>query len=1017
MKRLFTADGKLIVLLGGFLAMCVALSGCATVNTKNFAEGIRVMTGRGGTKEERDTIKEIVPDARDLSTYQPKPEWQTVFRADATDFLEFVSPDRFLVGMVQLGSTLAEPDFGGVELYDARTGERIWEGKRKNIPNGSYTVLSADPVILLYGASTKQLYFTALDPKSGQTLWEREVRQPGIASYDWEKGLIVAGAHTENGLELSALRVQDCSQAWSQTLPIAPPPKGNDAKPLEIATARDDANLIVAADQVFKIAVQTGEIVWKTENPVGRGAALYPTNQGLIVVGGNRLWMMDGAKGSLKWGPLDFKGEIVTVSAPGDSNATAFLSAREVNDLVKRDTIYGLSLVSGKKMWERPAPMPVWSPFLYVSGKLFFATGGSLECLDGRTGEVRSSAKFPPAWGWAPITEGEVPDALLMRGERVILASEKNGVAAFSLKDGKPVWRQPLNFFQGGHFWYATKEAELSTAAQMAGRLRKTAEEDRKWWSNWMSTTDYLTVENSYTMTKEQRDQARGKLGATMMLTQSLLAFSSALDMSLKGAAVTDLIKRKELELNNTVMLQARVLQGKYWVRPFNKRGTSVAIVDLDTGKRVDVQYSAPNIGMSVYGVRLPCIRISPDGEHFVTAEIGLDDTKFEKYVKFKWGMPYPSVLSYDLAKLQFRDTIWDDSDLELAAENGDLEKVKTLLKGGAWVDSRSVLGTTALTGAAMNGRGEVVRLLISSGADVNHGKGTGHRSAIEMAAYGGHSSIVKMLLDAGAEPGEAAQLAAMRGHGDTVMVFREAGLLQVKSLEDAISFGNANDVKPYVKDKKDADRPLKPGALVFAEGTTPLMLASYMGNLDAVRYLLDLGADVNLEEKTSQKENALMKASQRGNIEIAKLLIGKGADVNATDTDQMTALYKAARDGHTETVKLLLDSGAKQGFQTKIYHDTALIAAANAGHAEVVKLLLDGGANVNETDVNKETALIKAAWQGHVAVADTLLKAGADPGLKNKSGNTALDVAKLTFTPPKENKERMVALLEAAAK
>jgi outer membrane protein assembly factor BamB len=281
MKRVFSIFGKALVPFSVILVLLAAMLGCGS--TGQFAEGIRVMTGKGGTVEERDTIKEIVPDARDLATYQPKPEWQTVFKADATDFLDFVSPDRFLVGAIQLSSAISEPDFGGVELYDARTGERLWEGKRKNLPNGSYALLTAEPVLLLYGASTKQLYFTALDPKSGQTLWENELKQPGIASYDAERGFVIAGTHTDNGLELFALKVQDGSQAWSRILPIAPPAKGKDAKPLQIATARDAGHLFVAADKVFKVAVQTGEAVWEAANPAGSGSTILFTEQGLAL--------------------------------------------------------------------------------------------------------------------------------------------------------------------------------------------------------------------------------------------------------------------------------------------------------------------------------------------------------------------------------------------------------------------------------------------------------------------------------------------------------------------------------------------------------------------------------------------------------------------------------------------------------------------------------------------------------------------------------------------------------------
>jgi len=54
--------------------------------------------------------------------------------------------------------------------------------------------------------------------------------------------------------------------------------------------------------------------------------------------------------------------------------------------------------------------------------------------------------------------------------------------------------------------------------------------------------------------------------------------------------------------------------------------------------------------------------------------------------------------------------------------------------------------------------------------------------------------------------------------------------------------FGTAAHVRTYFKDKKEADRPLEQSVLAIAKGTTPLMLASYHGNLDAVRYLLELG-------------------------------------------------------------------------------------------------------------------------------------------------------------------------------
>ena len=57
------------------------------------------------------------------------------------------------------------------------------------------------------------------------------------------------------------------------------------------------------------------------------------------------------------------------------------------------------------------------------------------------------------------------------------------------------------------------------------------------------------------------------------------------------------------------------------------------------------------------------------------------------------------------------------------------------------------------------------------------------------------------------------------------------------------------------------------------------LYVASDAGHLEAVRSLLDSGADVNERNKTHH--TPLLYASMRGRVEDAKLLIEYGADVN----------------------------------------------------------------------------------------------------------------------------------------
>ena len=77
-------------------------------------------------------------------------------------------------------------------------------------------------------------------------------------------------------------------------------------------------------------------------------------------------------------------------------------------------------------------------------------------------------------------------------------------------------------------------------------------------------------------------------------------------------------------------------------------------LVHLDTGKRFDLLYSPLNIGMRNIDMRLPAFIIDPSGKSLYTIEIGINPQYYEKYVKFKYGMPYPSILRYKLADIDF---------------------------------------------------------------------------------------------------------------------------------------------------------------------------------------------------------------------------------------------------------------------------------------------------------------------------------------------------------------------------
>jgi ankyrin repeat protein len=105
-------------------------------------------------------------------------------------------------------------------------------------------------------------------------------------------------------------------------------------------------------------------------------------------------------------------------------------------------------------------------------------------------------------------------------------------------------------------------------------------------------------------------------------------------------------------------------------------------------------------------------------------------------------------------------------------------------------------------------------------------------------------------------------------------------------------------------------------GARVNGQGgCAPLLLAASEGRLDAVRYLLDQGADVNARDERGR--SALTEAAFNGNASVIKELILRGAELNAL-SNEGTALDIAINTKHGEAVDLLKHYGAKSASETR---------------------------------------------------------------------------------------------------
>ena len=104
----------------------------------------------------------------------------------------------------------------------------------------------------------------------------------------------------------------------------------------------------------------------------------------------------------------------------------------------------------------------------------------------------------------------------------------------------------------------------------------------------------------------------------------------------------------------------------------------------------------------------------------------------------------------------------------------------------------------------------------------------------------------------------------------------------------------------------------MEKGANVNAQGGehgNALQAASPQGHAEIVRLLLDNGADVNAQG--GKYSNALLAASLKGHAGIVRLLLDKGADMNTEGEKCCHALQTASIQGHAEIVMLLLEKGA----------------------------------------------------------------------------------------------------------
>ena len=236
------------------------------------------------------------------------------------------------------------------------------------------------------------------------------------------------------------------------------------------------------------------------------------------------------------------------------------------------------------------------------------------------------------------------------------------------------------------------------------------------------------------------------------------------------------------------------------------------------------------------------------------------------------------------------------DRDLVDGAASGDLRKVQLALVMRARVNSVNQFGETALASAAAGGHLKVVEKLLSSGANKEEKSGWYRQTALSKAAEKGHLEVVQMLLDHGAlvdsenQDGWTPLLYAARyGHAKVVKLLLDKNAdakHQTKDERNALHLATFDGHAEIIKMFLDKDVPVN---VIDSWGDSPLLNAANT-NDEAVKLLLDAGADVNVK-KNPQMKTPLHNAAQYGRVEMVKMLLAKGADVNARDSEGETPL------------------------------------------------------------------------------------------------------------------------------
>ncbi len=308
--------------------------------------------------------------------------------------------------------------------------------------------------------------------------------------------------------------------------------------------------------------------------------------------------------------------------------------------------------------------------------------------------------------------------------------------------------------------------------------------------------------------------------------------------------------------------------------------------------------------------------------------------------------------------------------ELQDAAARGDIAKVRSLIRSNPLAISARDGGTTALHEAARAGHIEIVKLLVTSGANVN---------ATDF------SGLTPLKLATSKHPEIATYLRANGGLEKVAAAPPRAATTPAKTTPTAPNLFTTNQ-PALATAPKPAPTNSAPEVLSKAPTAADLMAVGYpiheaarAGDVEQIKFLFKSSPD--LVNATDEKGmTPLHIAAGKKQTNAALTLLALGAKVNARADSGVTPLQVAVLRGDVDMTRLLLANKASASVRDNFDTSPLMLAVLLTEKAELVKLLLAQRAEVNVRNRAGNTPLGEAARVGNAAAAELLLSAGADP-------------------------------------